>query len=102
MIAHLIAPLISFAEKGKLPDTLIRVGIRNLLKQRLAELESPGVEAAAESFAAFLRETSMGPIACVPEKANEQHYEVPSDFFDSSWANIASTAAASMTMTRWL
>lgn len=81
MIAHLIAPLISFAEKGKLPDTLIRVGIRNLLKQRLAELESPGVEAAAESFAAFLRETSMGPIACVPEKANEQHYEVPSDFF---------------------
>jgi cyclopropane-fatty-acyl-phospholipid synthase len=31
---------------------------------------------------AFVREKmSSGPIALVPEKANEQHYEVPQDFY---------------------
>ncbi len=81
VLDHVIAPLISFAEQGRLPDRLVRIGIRNLLKQRLAELEGPGVAEAAESFQAFLREVGGGPIAAVPEKANEQHYEVPSEFF---------------------
>lgn len=81
VLAHVIAPLISFAEQGRLPDRLVRIGIRNLLKQRLAELEAPGVADAAESFYAFLQEVGQGPIAVVPEKANEQHYEVPSEFF---------------------
>ncbi|WP_428210037.1 SAM-dependent methyltransferase, partial [Enterococcus casseliflavus] len=32
-------------------------------------------------FAKFLSELKEGPIALHPEKANEQHYEVPPEFF---------------------
>lgn len=78
---HVVAPLIGFAEQGKLPDWMVRKGIQSLLKARLKTLEGTSLEAAGDSFRQFLRELSAGPVACVPEKANEQHYEVPQAFF---------------------
>lgn len=80
-LLHAVAPLIGLAENGRLPDGLVRIGIRSLLKARLKELESPSLERSSEQFRDFLKEFSCGPIACVPEKANEQHYEVPAEFF---------------------
>lgn len=72
---------LTWTERGIVPDRLVRAGIRRLLNERLAEIgaRDPGAAAArAESFAASMR---GAPIAPVPQKANEQHYEVPAEFF---------------------
>ncbi len=62
---------------GKVPDFIIRKGIRHLLKQRLEELSLGGE---VEKFN-FLETLKSSRIAVKEELANEQHYEVPSDFF---------------------
>ncbi|NIM52214.1 MAG: methyltransferase domain-containing protein [Gemmatimonadales bacterium] len=64
------------AERGLLPDPIIRLGIRRLLKARLKELRS------SASMVDLVRELDRSPIAPLPEKANEQHYEVPAEFFE--------------------
>ncbi|CAM2006702.1 SAM-dependent methyltransferase [Acanthopleuribacter pedis] len=68
-------------EKNLLPDMLIRVGIRNLLRQRLNELEEGGLQAGQERFEALIQTLSQGPIAVETDAANEQHYEVPAAFY---------------------
>ncbi|WFB37060.1 cyclopropane-fatty-acyl-phospholipid synthase [Kiritimatiellota bacterium B12222] len=68
--------LLSLADSGKLPDFLIRIGIRSLLKQRLRDLE-----AHPESTDDFLRRLASLPIAVDTDAANQQHYEVPTGFF---------------------
>jgi cyclopropane-fatty-acyl-phospholipid synthase len=72
---------IGWTEQGLVPDVVIRTGIRRLLKERLTEIHVDDVERAASETAAFIAAMDAGPIAPVPEKANEQHYEVPSAFF---------------------
>ena len=68
--------MMGLAERGLLPDVLIRMGIRRLLKQRLDEEATRGDQSAA------LRERlSSGPIAVKTEHANRQHYEVPAAFY---------------------
>ena len=69
------------SEKGLLPDALVRTGIRHLLRQRLLEIEANDIEKAAERQRAFLPLMRAGAIAEVPQLANEQHYEVPAQFF---------------------
>ncbi|MHC4939365.1 MAG: SAM-dependent methyltransferase [Planctomycetota bacterium] len=66
---------IALAERGLLPDTLTRIGIRRLLEQRLAE------ERELQPRPEFRQSLKEGPVAPVPEKANEQHYEVPAEFY---------------------
>ena len=78
----MISSIIHLAEKGILPDFLIRIGIRKLSKVRLdlAKNSSPGViEKRHQNWVDKMKES---PIALVPEKANEQHYEVPPEFFE--------------------
>jgi len=65
-------------EKDLLPDWLIRVGIRRLLRQRLAEIERPDVAVQVTQFAAALRAL---PIAVNTAESKEQHYEVPTAFY---------------------
>jgi cyclopropane-fatty-acyl-phospholipid synthase len=69
---------ISLAEGGLLPDALIRLGIRRLLKARL-ELESR--RHAGGDMESWITGLEKGPLALVPHKANQQHYEVPPEFF---------------------
>lgn len=62
------------AESGKVPDFAARAGIRALLRGRLRSLATePPLDAAT------LR---TGPIAPAAREANEQHYEVPAEFFE--------------------
>lgn len=68
-------------ERDLLPDAVIRFGIRQLLKDRIACLPLADPEKGSEYLSAFLKAMSAAPVAPVPEKANEQHYEVPADFF---------------------
>ena len=73
--------LIRWVEKDALPDALVRLGIRRLLKQRLGALPLGDPEAASAYVAGFLKAMASAPVALATEKANEQHYEVPSAFF---------------------
>ena len=70
------------AERGQVPDVLIRLGIRHLLGDRLRELQADGPTTLATRQAAFVEEMRRGPIALVPDKANKQHYELPVEFFE--------------------
>jgi cyclopropane-fatty-acyl-phospholipid synthase len=74
--------LINLADQGKLPDGLIRWGIRWLDKQRL-DLENHGdIEVQQETKNRFIEEMRKSPIAIHTDKANEQHYELPPQFFE--------------------
>ncbi|GHC95994.1 cyclopropane-fatty-acyl-phospholipid synthase [Pseudorhodoferax aquiterrae] len=75
------ATALRWAEQGRLPDRLVRSGIRHLLRQRLAELRTGDAEAAAQQTQDFLAQMRQAAVAPLPEKANEQHYEVPAAFF---------------------
>jgi cyclopropane-fatty-acyl-phospholipid synthase len=68
-------------EKDLVPDTLIRFGIRRLLRDRLREESRGGVESQAARLAAFVERLRTSPIAIETRAANQQHYEVPADFF---------------------
>jgi len=76
------AKAIHWSEQGRVPDTFIRAGIRRLLRERLQELAPGNVERQLQMEQAFVREMNRSPVALVPEKANEQHYEVPARFFE--------------------
>ena len=65
-------------ESNLLPDFLIRVGIRRLLRQRLREIAHPSP---ADQVAAFARALRDQPIAVNTADSREQHYEVPTRFF---------------------
>jgi cyclopropane-fatty-acyl-phospholipid synthase len=72
---------IDLAEKGALPDSALRMGIRRLLRQRLRQIAQPDAESHSEYVSSFIDLLSNGPIAVNSEAANEQHYEVPADFY---------------------
>jgi cyclopropane-fatty-acyl-phospholipid synthase len=65
-------------ERDLLPDWLIRLGIRRLLRQRLREEASAANETKVRHFAAELRTM---PIAINTAESKEQHYEVPTLFY---------------------
>jgi cyclopropane-fatty-acyl-phospholipid synthase len=72
--------LIDMTERGLIPDTLVRMGIRKLCQVRLKEMTylketEPSLE---NRYAEMLKNS---PLAVDTKKANEQHYEVPADFF---------------------
>jgi cyclopropane-fatty-acyl-phospholipid synthase len=73
--------LIDLAERGVLPDALIRLGIRRLCAQRLREERAGGVEAESARRAARIAMLRESPVAIETKAANEQHYELPPAFF---------------------
>ena len=77
----MIAKFIDWTERGCMPDKLVRMGIRRLLKKRLAAVDQGSPVANRKRLDSLIEEFSNGPLALVPEKANEQHYEVPAELF---------------------
>jgi cyclopropane-fatty-acyl-phospholipid synthase len=73
--------LIDCCERGLLPDRLIRVGMRQLMRRRLLDEASEDGELRSQRFNRFLAELRASPIAIETGAANEQHYEVPAEFF---------------------
>jgi len=73
---------IALAERGWVPEPLVRLGIRRLLRDRLASetRRAPDPEAALERFVRSMSEAELAP---VPHLANRQHYEVPAAFFEA-------------------
>src|SRR6218665_2208596 len=71
----------SLLEKNKIPDPLLRIGIRRLLKQRLKEENKGSTEAQQAHLMALIAELKTSPIAVHTQEANEQHYEVSTEFY---------------------
>ena len=69
------------SEKGWVPDGIIRTGIRALLERRLADIRAGDAQTVSEQLQVFIELMDSAPIALLPEKANEQHYEVPAGFY---------------------
>lgn len=78
----MIKLLIKLAEKGILPDFFIRLGISKLCGQRLTDANDLSLKAREEKHQKWIDILMESPIALVPEKANEQHYEVPPRLFE--------------------
>jgi cyclopropane-fatty-acyl-phospholipid synthase len=74
-------PLIAMAERGLIPDTFLRYGIRRLCAARLNEENAGGIEATAERQRARIDELRASLIAIETDAANTQHYELPPAFF---------------------
>ncbi len=70
----------AWAERGWVPDFALRAGIRRLCRERQQSLPKTEAEGRAheERLQAMFR---RGPLAVLTDKANEQHYEVPPEFF---------------------
>lgn len=77
MIEHFIKAM----EKGQIPDTAIRFGIRKLCKQRLAELHTPSLAEKQQKAENYRHGLISSPLAVHTKDANEQHYELPPEFF---------------------
>jgi len=68
-------------ENNNVPDVLLRQGIRRLLKQRLADENKGDVEAQQAHLMQLITQLKASPIAVNTAEANEQHYEVPTQFY---------------------
>ena len=78
----LIKSSLALAEKGFLPDSIVRTGIRQLVEKRMQEIRANNCEAGISSLTSFIKAMNAATIAEVPELANAQHYEVPAEFFN--------------------
>lgn len=68
-------------EKNKIPDFLLRIGIRRLLKQRLKDENKGSAQAQQTHLNELIAELKASPIAINTADANTQHYEVPTEFY---------------------
>ncbi len=68
--------------KNLLPDSVVRFGIRRLLAERLREEKRTSEEAQQRHLMRFIAQLKASPIAINTREANEQHYELPCEFFE--------------------
>jgi len=74
--------ILGIAERGLLPDALVRLGIRRLCGQRLRGESEGGQEGQAVRFAQRIDMLRQSPVAIHTDAANAQHYELPPAFFE--------------------
>lgn len=72
---------LALAERSWLPDAIVRLGIRRIVRARSNQLEKLGCEAVQEAHHQFVQECRRSPMALSPQESNQQHYEVPTGFF---------------------
>lgn len=75
--------IIRCCERGWLPDTLIRAGMRRLIGTRLRDESGEDSERSTEALQQLLADLRASPIAIETPAANAQHYEVPAAFFEA-------------------
>lgn len=71
----------SLVASALIPDPFIRIGIRRLLAQRLVEISQGSDQALRTYKENFIKKCKESPIAVQTRDANEQHYEVPTEFY---------------------
>jgi len=73
--------MIRLVQTHRVPDWLIRWGVRIVLRNSTRRLHAGGVEDQDAERRALMEKLRQSPIAIHTEDANRQHYEVPPDFF---------------------
>jgi cyclopropane-fatty-acyl-phospholipid synthase len=73
---------IELCERGLVPDTIARAGMRQLIASRLKSAEARDPARRDEQMRAFLAHAGSGPVAQHTDDANAQHYELPPAFFE--------------------
>lgn len=69
-------------EKGLIPDSAIRLGIRKLCQDRLSTLDHQSLELNQEAASSYIEQLRKSPLAVFTQAANDQHYELPPEFFN--------------------
>ncbi len=70
-------------ESGLVPDWILRAGIRRLIAQRLRDEDQPDAEKHQAHLMSYVAQLKASPIAIHTPAANQQHYEIPAEFFAS-------------------
>jgi len=68
-------------ERGLIPDPVVRYGIRRLCGERLRSLTLGDPVREREEMNRYVEALKKSPIAIHTREANEQHYELPPEFF---------------------
>lgn len=80
---YIIQKSLKLVESGLIPDSAIRAAIRALSKKRLIQEGRYDPEQAAQRYMDVLNLLKQSKIAIETDKANEQHYELPTQFFQA-------------------
>ena len=68
-------------QTNAIPDPVIRLGIRRLLAETLRSKRQSNVETQCAALLAHIAGLKQSPIAVQTRDANEQHYELPTRFY---------------------
>ena len=68
-------------ERDLVPDCILRAGIRRLLARRIQEEDRGDPEKRKAHLLRYIEQLKASPIAIHTSAANQQHYEVPAEFF---------------------
>ncbi|MFT5928022.1 MAG: cyclopropane-fatty-acyl-phospholipid synthase [Candidatus Azotimanducaceae bacterium] len=69
-------------EAGYVPDRITRMGIRRFLRQRLKQEAQKFSK--PNALNQFVSEMTSSPLAINTSQANQQHYEVPTEFYEQA------------------
>ena len=76
---------IDFAERGLIPDILIRAGIRNLCRKRLQQCRTDDCEANAELVEEYMRSVDESPLRYLQIKPMNNTTKYPLRFITKCW-----------------
>lgn len=91
VIRVLRAAATALLNRGKLPDFILRKGVRTLVAQQLRHCEAAarlanggegGVAGNQAHIVKMVESLKAAPTAVCTREANDQHYEVPTEFFE--------------------
>lgn len=68
-------------DKGLLPDGIVSWGIRRICAERIREEQAAASAGFEKYFQERTEELNKSQIAILTDKANQQHYEVPAEFY---------------------
>jgi cyclopropane-fatty-acyl-phospholipid synthase len=68
-------------ERNLVPDSVLRIGIQREIEMELVKIKMLSAEQRMAKKQDFIRQLKAMPIAIATKEANDQHYEVPDEFF---------------------
>jgi cyclopropane-fatty-acyl-phospholipid synthase len=81
MTGRLGSALIEQVERGRVPDPLVRMGVRAVCRRRLARESRGGTEEQGRRKRELVEVLRGSPVAVATREANVQHYEAPTELF---------------------
>ena len=79
---RLVKELFSIAEKGYVPDPILRKGIQHMCRNRITDIRISDEIVRKKYIKDFIDNMNRAEIAPSPHFANQQLYEVPHNFFE--------------------